>query len=389
MGEVKDEKKSGQHIATQIFIRTMGTGNNPGLDENYHKRLKRYSLFLALFPFVFLMMVTAVFYVLVLLLRTHVSVFILSGIFIIILIREIGTLVFSYRMRYNILKPLEDLQRGVEEIAGGNYGYTIETKVPTVINGLFRSFNKMSKELEEAERIKTRYELNRKELIAGISHDLKTPITSILGYVEGIHEGVASSPEKMDKYMEIIYNNAKYTNQLIDDLFLFSKLDINQMEYHYMPVGLLDYFSDIFVEKQIDLEEQGSKVTYSIDVAEGITFSLDPKMIHRVISNLISNAVKYNDKEQLELTLKASYNPEKAEVMVAIKDNGPGVMKEHLDQIFDVFYRVDEARSKDVGGSGLGLSISKQLIEAHGGDIWAASEENQGLAINFTLKDTK
>lgn len=370
----------------QIFIRTMMNFDNTKAREDYQRRLKKYSLFLALFPLVFLLMIIGFFYLIMVLLRSHVSVYILGGIFFVILVREISTLIFSLRMRSNILKPLEALQKGVEEIAGGNYGFAIDEKVPSVIGGLFRSFNKMSKELKEGEEVKRRYEENRKELIAGISHDLKTPITSILGYMEGIHEGVANSPEKLDRYLDIIHSNAVYTNQLIDDLFLFSKLDINQMEYDFQKVYVKDYFTDVFVEKKIDLEERGAKVQYEVALSDDLQLSIDPKMIHRVITNLIGNAVKYNDKDQLSLNLSVQADEARSCIEVAIEDNGRGIDAEHIDHIFDVFYRVDKARNKDVGGTGLGLSISKQLVEAHGGEIGATSKVGEGTKIKFTLK---
>lgn len=374
----------------QIFIRTfIRTNTSQGNStEEQRKRFKKYHLVLRLFPFIFMLMMIGFFYLLFFLAQYNFSRYILSGIFLIILIREVSTLIFSYRMRKNILKPLEHLQTAVDEIAGGNYGYTVDEPVPTMISGLFNSFNKMSVQLKEGQAIKEKYELNRKELIAGISHDLKTPITSILGYVEGINEGVANSEEKMQTYMDIIYKNAYYTNQLIDDLFLFSKLDINQMEYHFEDIHVKDYFADIFVEKKIDLEEQGASVSYALELPDDYIMALDSKMIYRVVSNLIGNAVKYNDKPTLDLKLKVmALQGNEASILVSITDNGAGIDASHIGQIFDVFYRGDDSRNKDVGGTGLGLSISRQLVEAHGGRIWAESEIGIGTTINFTLND--
>lgn len=374
----------------QIFIRTFVRTSGPTQTdtEAQRKRLKKYTLFLRLFPILFLLMITVIFYMVLVLLSFNFSSYLLLGIFMVFLVREVFTLIFSFRMRHNILRPLEHLQQGVDEIANGNYGYTIDEEVPSVVSGLFKSFNKMSHQLKEGQAIKEKYELNRKELIAGISHDLKTPITSILGYVEGINEGVANSEEKMRTYMDIIHSNAKYTNQLIDDLFLFSKLDINQMDYQFNEVNVMDYFTDILVEKKIDLEEKGHQVNYSVDVEPSMTMAMDAKMIYRVISNLIGNAVKYNDKPQLNLEIHiVSLPSNKKSIQISVKDNGRGIEKTQLSQIFDVFYRVDASRNKDVGGTGLGLSISRQLVEAHGGKIWAESELGQGTTIHLTLVD--
>lgn len=374
------------HVFVRTFYRNETDSSQHGLEQD--KILKSYIKYLKLFPIVFLIMIGGFFYLLVLLLQTNFSIYLLMGIFTMILIREVGTLMLSINMRKNFLRPLEHLQKGVEEVADGNYGYSIDEEVPTSISGLFASFNQMSHQLKEGQIIKAKYEQNRNELIAGISHDLKTPITSILGYVEGINEGVANSDEKMQTYMDIIYNNAKYTNQLIDDLFLFSKLDINQMEYQFEQVLLRDYFEDIFIEKKIDLEEQGSRVQYVTNISHEKTMHIDAKMIYRVVTNLISNAVKYNDKSQLQLMLRLDEVIEDTStVHVSIHDNGPGIEEGQLDHIFDVFYRIDASRNKDIGGTGLGLSISRQLVEAHGGRIWAESILGQGTTIHFTLKD--
>lgn len=389
--EPQKEQENSTRTVKQIYVRSFyksGQNENEKVREQQEQILKSYMNYLRLFPVIFLLMLIGFFYLLTLLLKTNFSLYLMIGIFAMMFIREITTLLFSYSMRNNILRPLEKLQRGVEEVAGGNYGITIDEEVPSSISGLFSSFNKMSQQLKDGQVMKEKYERNRNELIAGISHDLKTPITSIMGYVEGINEGVANTEEKMKTYMDIIYNNAKYTNQLIDDLFLFSKLDINQVSYQYTPVAVKDYFEDIFIEKKIDLEEQGHQVTYTIDTEEPLIMSIDPNMIYRVVSNIIGNALKYNDKDHLELDIALSQTSDDPKTIhISVQDNGTGIEQEQLDHIFDVFYRVDASRNKDIGGSGLGLSISKQLVEAHGGSIWANSEVGVGTIFHFTLTD--
>lgn len=384
------DKQKQQVNMNHLWIRTVYREDDASKRsrEEQDRLLKNYTNYLKLFPIIFLIVVIGFFYLLVLLLKTDFSKYLLAGIFGVVIMREVVTLLFSINMRKNIFRPLANLQRGVEEVAGGNYGYTIDEEVPTSISGLFNSFNKMSHQLEEGQIMKEKYERNRTELIAGISHDLKTPISSILGYVEGINEGVANTEEKMQTYMDIIYNNAKYTNQLIDDLFLFSKLDINQVSYQFEKVDIGGYFEDIFIEMKIDLEERGSQVDYEVSLKEPVIMAIDAKMIHRVVANIIGNAVKYNDKEQLKLTMKVEVEEgDDTGIRVSIEDNGPGIESTRLPYIFDVFYRVDAARNKDVGGSGLGLSISRQLVEAHGGKIWAESLADSGTAFHFTLVD--
>ncbi len=367
----------------KIYIRA--TVNSDKINEEQAKNLKRYIEFIRFFPILFIAVIILFLLAMYFFMTKPVSVYILLAIFTFLLIRELSTLFFVYKMQRNLIGPLENLQEGMEEVAGGNYGFTIDSGENTSLDALIESFNEMSCELKKVSDTNDKYEMNRKKLLAGISHDLKTPITSILGYVEGINEGVANSPEKMKTYMDIIYKNARYTNTLIDDLFLFSKLDINQMKYQMQKINVKDYFDDIFIEMKIDLEERGNIVNYTSDIDANKEMYIDPKMVYRIISNLVSNAIKYNDKEQVVLKCKLEEVEGKDGIRVSVKDNGMGIEEKEISHVFDVFYRVDKARNKDIGGSGLGLSISKQLVEAHDGEITAISTVGKGTEFTFTL----
>jgi signal transduction histidine kinase len=245
----------------------------------------------------------------------------------------------------------------------------------------------MSLKLKESEELKKKYEINRKTLIANISHDLKTPITSIMGYVEGIQEGVANSPEKLNKYIDIIYHNASYTNKLINDLFLFSKLDIQQVDFDFVETSIKDYMNDLMTEMKIELGENGYNLNYDDEVLKDKMLFIDRKRIRQVIINIINNAIKYNDKDKIKILCILS--EEDKGVKISIKDNGTGIDNENIDSIFDRFYRVDQARNKDIGGTGLGLAISKELVKAHNGEIWAESEVGNGTIIHFTIQSEK
>ncbi len=359
------------------------------MEDEQRETLNRYILILKYFPLVVIIIIILFLLAMLHIIKSPISIYILLAIFIFLLVRELATLLFVYRMHKNIIRPLESLQRGVEEVTGGNYGYTIDGEDKTSLAPLITSFNQMSCQLKEVQDTNEKYELNRKKLLAGISHDLKTPITSILGYIEGINEGVANSPEKMNMYMDIIYKNAKYTNTLIDDLFLFSKLDINQMKYQLQKINVKDYFDDIFIEKKIDFEEKGNKVEYFSSVDADMEMCIDPKMVYRVVSNLISNAIKYNDKEQVVLKCRLEKIDGEDGIKVTVRDNGMGIEEKEINHIFDVFYRVDKARNKDIGGSGLGLAISEQLVEAHDGSITARSVLGEWTEFSFTIYDQK
>lgn len=369
-------------------VRISGMFNTPPSEKDiYHalKEFQRLQRILRFVPLAFLFVVGVVFYVVMKLTELRFPAFILVIVSTIMILKELSTMMFSIHMRNRLMKPLERLRVAFGEIAAGNYGYTLEEEQFNMVGDLIESFNKMSKELKEANDLKKKYELNRKELIAGISHDLKTPITSIIGYVDAITTGVANTPEKEKLYLSVIESNAKYTNTLIDDLFLFSKLDINQMKYEFEEIPIDEYLRDVMIEKQLELEEKGIRLDYELDIPEGRLLPIDGKMVYRIISNIISNSVKYSDKEEARIQVKAQNEPDG--IRVEITDNGKGITKDNLKQIFDVFYRADPSRNKDVGGSGLGLAITKQLVVAHGGEIYAESELGKETKITFTLKD--
>lgn len=334
-------------------------------------------------PIVFFAAIIVLFYFFYLVLRLNLPVFIIVAVVVIMLTKEIGTLFFTFQMRRRLLEPLEKMKAATEEIAKGNYGVTIDDFDANMVEDLIDSFNNMSRELKEANELKLRYERNRKRLIAGISHDLKTPITSIIGYIDGIQSGVAKDEEKKKQYLEIISKNAHYTNDLINDLFLFSKLDIDEQEYDFKRMLANEIFADFFLEKQLELEEQGVRVTIEDRLTESCWVMLDTKMIARVLSNLIQNSIKYNDKENKTLLFRIWNDPHW--LWIQVVDNGMGIQQGDLQTIFDVFYRADSARSKDIGGSGLGLSIAKQLVEAHHGEITAQSEPDKGTVMTIKL----
>lgn len=372
---MENKKKNKVHIKI-----TAPTENEMYQALNEFHRLQKY---LTWVPVFILISGIIIFALLMKLLELKLPVFILIFAGTVWLLKELSTLIFSVQMRRNIMQPLGNLKIGFDEIAKGNYGYKVDAQKFNGLGGLMESFNQMSQELKEANDLKERYEGNRKELIAGISHDLKTPITSIVGYVDAINTGIANNEEKRERYLNIISSNAHYTNRLIDDLFLFSKLDINQMKYEFSKVPIKDFLEDVVIEKKLELEERGVVVYHDIEVSDDMKLEIDGKMVYRILSNILSNAQKYGDSKDPRINIKAIEI--EGGVKVIITDNGQGIDKENINQIFDVFYRADQSRNKDIGGSGLGLAIAKELVKAHNGEIWADSKIGIGTAITFTL----
>jgi histidine kinase len=236
--------------------------------------------------------------------------------------------------------------------------------------------------LKESLHEQQRYEENRKELLSNISHDLKTPITAIKGYIEGIKDGIADSPEKVEKYIQTVYTKSVLMNDLIDRLFLFSKLDMNKVQFNFQKIDLISYIKDTCDELKFDYPLL--EIIFEQKEETPLPVYVDSMHIHRVFSNLIDNAVKYNDKENTVLTISLSSTNDL--VTIELEDNSRGISSEYLPHIFERFYRTDKARSSMSEGSGLGLSISKQIISAHGGKISARSTVGQGTTIIFTLR---
>lgn len=351
------------------------------------EEFKRYHRYVRFSPFIFLIFNIIVFYFAVYYFNIKLPIYILIMFLGIIMLKEIGAIIYSRKISKHVMRPIETLKEAVDEVSKGNYGVVVKSYPCNEMGELIEAFNEMSIKLKESEDIKNKYENNRKTLIANISHDLKTPITSIMGYVEGIQEGVANSPQKLSKYIDIIYHNANYTNKLIDDLFLFSKLDIQQVEFEFIETSIKAYMYDLMTELKIELGEKGYGIEYHDGLKEEKKLLFDRKRIRQVIINIINNAIKYNDKDEVKII--CSLYHEDNGVKISIEDNGPGIEKENIDNIFEKFYRGDESRNKDIGGTGLGLAIAKELIKAHDGEIWCESHRGIGTTMNFTIRPKK
>ena len=223
-----------------------------------------------------------------------------------------------------------------------------------------------------------------KELISNISHDLKTPITAVKGYVEGIMDGVADTPEKMDRYVRTIYNKTVEMDHLINELTFYSKIDTNRIPYTFSKLNVEDYFSDCAEEVGLELETRGIELVYANYVEDNVQVIADGEQIRRVIHNIISNAIKYMDKPKGIIQIRVKDVGDF--IQVEIEDNGKGIAAKDLPSIFDRFYRTDVSRNSSKGGSGIGLSIVKKILEDHGGKVWATSRLGIGTIMYFVLR---
>ncbi len=280
--------------------------------------------------------------------------------------------------------PLGRMKIATQNIKDGNLDFELEVETEDEIGQLCRDFEEMRVRLKESTSEKVEFDKRSKELISNISHDLKTPITAIKGYVEGIMDGVADTPEKMDRYIRTIYNKANDMDTLINELTLYSKIDANRIPYNFSTISVNDYFDDCAADLKIDIESRGIAFDYLNYVEGDVKIIADAEQLKRVINNIISNSTKYMDKPQKKIHLRVKDAGDF--VQVEIEDNGKGIGMKELPYIFERFYRTDTSRNSATGGSGIGLSIVKKIIEEHGGNIWATSKEGTGTVMYFVIR---
>lgn len=280
--------------------------------------------------------------------------------------------------------PLMKLRKATHNIAEGNLDFTLEVDGNDEISDLCRDFEEMRRRLCESNEEKIQYDRESKELISNISHDLKTPITAIKGYVEGIMDGVADTPEKMDHYIRTIYNKANDMDRLINELTFYSKIDTNRIPYTFNKINVSSYFEDCCEEVGLDLESKNIDFSYFNYVDENVEVIADAEQMKRVINNIIGNSVKYMDKPKGRINIRVKDVGDF--VQIEIEDNGKGIGPKELPYIFDRFYRTDSSRNSSMGGSGIGLSIVRKIVEDHGGKIWATSKLGTGTVMYFVLR---
>ena len=284
----------------------------------------------------------------------------------------------------SIAVPLVKLRKATRNIKEGNLDFVLEVEGNDEFSQLCQDFEEMRKRLKESTEEKILMDKENKELISNISHDLKTPITAVKGYVEGIMDGVADTPEKMDRYVRTIYNKTNEMDHLINELTFYSKIDTNRIPYTFSKLNVEDYFSDCAEELGLEMETRGIELVYANYVEKGVQVIADGEQIRRVIHNIVSNAIKYMEKPKGIIQLRVKDVGDF--IQVEIEDNGKGIAAKDLPYIFDRFYRTDVSRNSSKGGSGIGLSIVKKIMEDHGGQVWATSRLGIGTIMYFVLR---
>lgn len=284
----------------------------------------------------------------------------------------------------SVAVPLVKLKNATNNIKEGNLEFTMDVEGNDEFAELCRDFEEMRIRLKESTEEKIVLDKDHKELISNISHDLKTPITAVKGYVEGIMDGVADTPEKMERYIRTIYNKTTEMDHLINELTFYSKIDTNRIPYTFSKICVSEYFNDCAEELELELEVKGIELVYANYVDEDVVIIADGEQLMRVVNNIVSNAVKYMNKEHGMIQIRIKDVGDF--IQVEIEDNGKGIAAKDLANIFDRFYRTDVSRNSSKGGSGIGLSIVKKIMEDHGGKVWAASKEGIGTIMYFVLR---
>ena len=286
---------------------------------------------------------------------------------VILIFTSVSVGLWIYR---SVATPLVKLRKATQNIKDGNLDFVLDVEGADEFAELCRDFEEMRRRLKESAEEKLVLDKENKELISNISHDLKTPITAVKGYVEGIMDGVADTPEKMDRYVRTIYNKTVEMDHLINELTFYSKIDTNRIPYTFSKLNVEDYFSDCAEEVGLELETRGIQLCYANYVDSDVQVIADGEQIRRVIHNIISNAIKYMDKGKgMKGIIQIRVKDVGDFVQVEIEDNGKGIAAKDLPYIFDRFYRTDVSRNSAKGGSGIGLSIVRKILEDHGGKV--------------------
>lgn len=300
---------------------------------------------------------------------------------LILILTSASLCIWTYR---GLITPMQHLKEATQKIKEGNLDFVVEKCGVDELGELCEDFEEMRQRLKQNAEEKLEFDKENRELISNISHDLKTPMTAIKGYVEGIMDGVADTPEKMDRYMRTIYNKTCEMDRLINELTFYSKIDTNRIPYTFSKIHIRDYFEDCVDELNMELESKGVALTYFDYLEEDSIVIADAEQLKRVINNIISNSLKYMDK--LRGVINIRLRDVGDFIQIEIEDNGKGIAQKDLANIFNRFYRTDASRNSSKGGSGIGLSIVKKIMEDHGGQVWATSKEGTGTTLYLALR---
>lgn len=292
-------------------------------------------------------------------------------------------------MLKSIMEPLSILQTATHELRDGNLDYKVPYRSKNEIGQVCADFEEMRQRLKESVEQQQKYEDNRMQLVAGISHDLGTPLTTIKGYASGILDGIADTEEKKMRYVSVIYDTAQGMDTLVSELSMLSKLSLDKIPFYFERIGAKDFFDEFACYASDTLGEAGIEFIYNFECDGDPDINIDPAQFRRVLNNLIDNSRKYGAEDGTAKIMLSVADGEKGRVEICVEDNGRGVPEDEREKIFETFYRGDKARTGPKKGSGLGLSITKQIIGRHGASIRADESELGGLKVIIDMPKAK
>lgn len=273
--------------------------------------------------------------------------------------------------------PLKLLTAGVEQISRGNLDYRLDYTEDDEFKPVCTAFNDMAARLKASVELARRNEENRKELLLDISHDLRSPLTSIRAYVEGLSDGVASTPEMQKRYLDTIKRKTEDIEKMVSALFAYSKLDMDELEINMESMDVSAFLSSTVGQLYDEYAENGLEVTF--EPSPSVRIGADEELLLRIMMNLLDNSRKYRTRETGRCVISVSREGDRAQIEFA--DDGPGVEDSCLDKLFDIFYRTDKARSNTGSGSGIGLAFVKKAVSAMGGEVYAQKSRFGGLSV--------
>lgn len=293
---------------------------------------------------------------------------------------------------HHIVRHLVILSEALTAVTHENLDYIITETADEEIKCIYDAYDEMRLHIKDLITSLKSNENEINELISNISHDLKTPLTTIKGYSEGLIDGVAATDDKKERYIKTIYSKANEMAILIDELTYYSKHNASSSPYIFGRVNIFEFFSDCIEELQPEIESAGFDLIFVNDIPPSTQVIADLERLKPVVNNIITNSMKYSRDYNSNRTRNSKWIKirisltEDNYVLTEFSDNGIGISKKALPRIFDRMYRADESRNSSTPGSGLGLSIAKKIINDHDGEIWCESELGQGTSIFFKLK---
>ena len=314
--------------------------------------------------------------------RTGIIALIIVAVFVLAIV------IISFITSKTIVNPIKKIADGADEIARGNLDYEIDYKSKNELGQTVESFNQMRLRLKNSIEKQNKADEQRKELIAGIAHDVRTPLTSAKGYAQGLRDGIAATPEKQKKYIDRICSSIDDTEKILNELLNISRYELKSYKLNRVNVNLKEFIDDGAEEIKELLERSHFDFSLQCNVNKDTQISVDTDAFARVFRNIVMNSIKYarDDRQGMVRLIVSEYD---RTVIIELTDNGTGVERENLTKIFDTMYRTDPARTKVSQGSGLGLAVCKQIVELHGGLIWASSKQGEGLSIFISMPKIK